>query len=77
MYTRDKPAINLNLPKIKIGFKCKTLFAFFYNLSPEWINKEKICYALEIEADDYFGLLMHDVQFDTIGAVHIRRMNMS
>lgn len=72
--TSSKPAISLTLPKQKEIFRSEIMFAFFYHLLPEGANKEKICYEKKIDESDHFGLLISTAQYDTIGAVKLKRI---
>ena len=67
----SKPAISLTIPKSQIEFKSTTLFAFFFNLIPEGVNKRLVCQKKRIDLDDYFGLLLAVAGGDTIGAVKV------
>lgn len=71
----SKPTISLTLPKNKMEFRSSTLFAFFFNLIPEGVNKQLICRKKRIDLDDYFGLLLEVAGGDTIGAVKVIKMN--
>ncbi|MBK7887246.1 MAG: HipA N-terminal domain-containing protein [Bacteroidetes bacterium] len=66
-----KPSISLTLPKARREFHSGHLFPFFYNMLPEGSNKQIICKAKRIDADDHFSLLMSIAQHDTIGAVRV------
>jgi HipA-like protein len=68
----SKPSISLTLPKEKKEFHSKYLFPFFYHMLPEGSNKQIACKLNRIEKDDYFGILMTNARYDTIGAVQIR-----
>ena len=70
----SKPSISLTFPKNKIEFQSSTLFAFFFNLIPEGVNKHLICSKKRIDFDDYFGILLEVAGGDTIGAVKIIKM---
>ena len=50
-----------------------TLFPSFINMLPEGFNKHLICQSLKIDEDDYFGLLLTVAEYDTIGAVTVKR----
>ena len=69
----DKPAISLTLPKNRREYRADHLFPFFFHLLPEGANKEAECFALRIDKDDHFGLLLHTATHDTIGAVRIQK----
>lgn len=69
----DKPAISLTLPKTRQSYQSEYLFPFFFHLLPEGANKEAVCFALRIDKEDHFGLLLQTAAHDTIGAVRIQR----
>jgi serine/threonine-protein kinase HipA len=69
----NKPPISLSLPKSQQEYRSAHLFPFFYNMLPEGANKQTVCYALKIDPDDHFGILLNTAQFDTIGAVQVKR----
>lgn len=70
---KDKPAISLSLPKTKQTYNSPHLFAFFYNMLPEGVNKDQICFETRIDQKDYFSLLLHIAKIDTIGAITIHK----
>ena len=74
MADKDKPAISLTLPKTSQEYHSKYLFPFFFNMLPEGSNKEVVCRLMRIDRDDYFGLLLTTAQFDTIGAVTVKKI---
>src|SRR3990167_4483593 len=71
--TKEKPAISLTLPKNSREYHSKYLFPFFFNMLPEGSNKQVACRHLRIDPDDYFGLLLATAQYDTIGAVTVKK----
>ncbi len=66
-------AISFTLPKTQQEYYSPTLFAFFFGLLPEGVNKEMICRQLKIDENDYFTLLLSVADTDTIGAVTIKK----
>ena len=68
----NKPAISLTLPKSEQPFHAPFLFPFFFNMLPEGSNKNLQCRKLNIDENDYFGLLMASAQSDTSGAITVR-----
>ena len=68
------PAISLTLPKTKKIYKSDYLFPFFYNMLPEGTNKEVVCKHMRIDKDDHFSLLLITAQYDTIGAVTVKKI---
>ncbi len=69
----NKPNIGMSLPKLQKEFKADFLFPLFYNMLPEGSNKNMICNTLRIDADDYFGLLIHTASIDTIGSIKVKK----
>lgn len=67
----SKPAISLTLPKTNAVYRAQTLFAFFFNMLPEGVNKQMVCLKQRIDLDDYFGILLAVAHGDNIGAVRI------
>ncbi len=72
-----KPAISLTLPKTKQKYQSEFLFPFFYNMLSEGVNKKLQSARLRIDENDSFGLLLATAQFDTIGAVTIKPMEIN
>ncbi len=75
MANKDKPSISLTLPKTVQDYHSKHLFPFFYNMLPEGANKEVVCRLMRIDANDDFGILLTTAQYDTIGAVTVKRIS--
>jgi len=71
----DKPAISLGLSKTAQEYKSDFLFPFFYNMLPEGSNKQTVCYQLRIDENDPFGILLNTAQYDTIGAVRVKKID--
>jgi HipA-like protein len=69
-----RPPISVNLPKLTTPYRSQNLFPFFFNMLPEGYNKEILCKSLRIDKDDHFGLLLNVAEFDTVGAVTLRRI---
>lgn len=68
----SKPAISLTLPKTSQEYKSDHLFAFFFNMLSEGVNRKLQSRALKIDEKDSFGLLSATAQYDTIGAVTVK-----
>lgn len=68
----SKPAVSLTLPKTNQIYKSNNLFPFFYNMISEGVNKKLQCTRLKIDENDNFGLLLAIAQYDTIGAITIK-----
>ena len=67
-------SISLTLPKNRQNYQSVTLFAFFYNLLPEGMNRQAICREMKIDENDFFTLFVKTAHSDTIGAVTVREM---
>ena len=67
-----KPAISLTLPKSKIEYSSDYLFPFFFNMLSEGVNRKLQCRQLQIDENDYFGLLLATGGTETIGAVSVK-----
>lgn len=51
---QGNPPISLTLPLSQKEFHSEYLFPFFFHLLPEGANKEVVCHAEQLDADDYF-----------------------
>lgn len=69
-----QPPISLTLPKNRKEYKSDSLFPFFFNMLSEGVNRKLQCKNLRIDENDSFGLLMSTAQFDTVGAVTVKRI---
>ncbi len=70
----QKPAISLTLPKQKEAHRDKYLFPFFCSLTSEGANREVQSKFLRIDEKDNLGFLLETAEFDTIGAVTVKRI---
>lgn len=68
----EKPAVSLTLPKTQKLYQSNHLFPFFFNLLSEGVNRALQCRQLQIDEEDYFGLLMATARTDTIGAITLK-----
>jgi HipA-like protein len=68
-------AISLSLPKTQQEYAAKVLFAFFYGLLSEGINKQTQCRLLRIDENDHFSLLLATAKSDTIGSVTVKEIS--
>jgi serine/threonine-protein kinase HipA len=77
LWMRDdsKPGISLTLPKSQQEYVSEYLFPFFFNMLPEGSNKQSVCKMNRIDLDDYFGILLTTAQYDTIGAVKLKKVD--
>lgn len=73
-YFRDaaQPAISLTLPKTQKEYSVSYLFPFFFNMLSEGVNKKLQSRKFKIDEDDSFGLLLATAQYDTLGAVTVK-----
>ncbi|HEU0228570.1 MAG TPA: HipA N-terminal domain-containing protein [Arachidicoccus soli] len=67
-----KPPISLSLPKNRQEYHSEKLFAFFFGLLSEGINKDIQCRAYKIDGRDHFTRLLLTAGDDTIGAITIK-----
>lgn len=67
-----KKAISVTLPKTQQEYQSKTLFPFFFNMLSEGVNRKLQCRQLQIDENDYFGLLLATGGNETIGAVSVK-----
>lgn len=72
----SKPAVSLTLPKSQKRYQSNYLFPFFFNMLSEGANKKLQCTQLKIDENDSFGLLMVTTQYDTIGAITIKPVDL-
>lgn len=72
----SKPSISLTLPKDQSVFFSDYLFPFFYNMLSEGTNRIIQSKQLKIDENDFFGLLLATAQYDTIGAITIKPVNL-
>ena len=68
------PSISLTLDRNQREYHAEYLFPFFYNMLPEGTNRQSVCKANRLDPDDYFGILMATAQFDTVGAVTVKKI---
>jgi HipA-like protein len=68
----QKKAISVTLPKTQQEYQSKTLFPFFFNMLSEGVNRKLQCRQLQIDENDYFGLLLATGGNETIGAVSVK-----
>ena len=69
---KDAPPVSLTLRKQGGTFKSPHLFAFFYGLLAEGVQKERQCRALKLDEEDFLGRLIKTSKYDCIGAVSVR-----
>ena len=67
-----KAAISLTLPKTHQEYRSEFLFPFFFNMLSEGVNRKLQSTQLRIDEVDNFGLLLTIAQYDTIGAITVK-----
>jgi HipA-like protein len=70
----SSPPVSLTLPKTQQVYESTELFAFFYGLLAEGVNKDIQCRLLRIDEEDDFTRLLKTAGADTIGAVTIKEI---
>lgn len=63
------PSISLTMPRSIKKYESEKLFAFFFGLLSEGVNKNIQCRLLKIDENDHFGRLLLTAQEDNIGAI--------
>lgn len=66
------PSISLTMPRSIKKHESEKLFAFFFGLLSEGINKNIQCRLLKIDENDHFGRLLLTAQEDNIGAITVK-----
>ena len=66
------PSISLTLSRSIIKHQSEKLFAFFYGLLSEGVNKNIQCRLLKIDENDHFGRLLLTAQEDNIGSITVK-----
>jgi HipA-like protein len=66
------PSISLSMNRSIKKHESKKLFAFFFGLLSEGVNKNIQCRLLKIDENDHFGRLLLTAQDDNIGAITIK-----
>jgi len=70
----SKPAISLTIPKTQMSYTSDYIFPFFYNMLSEGTNRVLQSQQLKIDEKDFFGLLLATAQYDTIGAITVKKI---
>ncbi len=71
----ERKAISVTLPKTQQQYRSFELFPFFFNMLSEGVNRKLQCRQLQIDENDYFGLLLATGGTETIGAVSVKPEN--
>jgi HipA-like protein len=75
LQNQNNPSISVSLPrKVKVHESSK-LFAFFYGLLSEGVNKNIQCRLLKIDENDHFGRLLLTAQEDNIGSITVKPLS--
>jgi len=72
----SKPSISLTMPKTQKEYKSKFLFPAFSNLLSEGVNRKLQSRTLKIDENDSFGLLLATANFDTVGAITVKPIDL-
>ena len=70
---QSKPGISLTLPKRQQVYTSEHLFPFFFNMLSEGTNRAVQSRQLKVDEKDYFGLLLATAQYDTVGAITLKK----
>lgn len=68
-------AVSLTLPLTSEIYRSPYLFPTFSNMLSEGENRNIQSILLHIDPDDDFGFLLNTCEYDTIGAVTIKKIN--
>lgn len=68
--------VSLTLPLQSEPYHSSYLFSVFSNMLSEGENRQIQSQLLHIDAEDDFGILLATCQFDTIGAITIKPINL-
>jgi len=68
----SNPSISLTLPRSSKTHESKMLFAFFFGLLSEGVNKNIQCRLLKIDERDHFGRLLLTATEDNIGSITVK-----
>ena len=66
------PSISLTLPRSIVKHQSEKLFAFFFGLLSEGVNKNIQCRLLKIDENDHFGRLLLTAKEDNIGSITVK-----
>src|SRR4029079_16335186 len=71
--TASRP-ISITMPFTKTAYESDGLFPVFINMLSEGANKRMQCRMLNIDENDYFGLLIATTKEDSIGPITIKEI---
>lgn len=72
LQNENNPSISLTLPRTVKVHASSALFAFFFGLLSEGVNKNIQCRLLKIDENDHFGRLLLTAQDDNIGSITVK-----
>ena len=72
LQNNKNPSISLTLPRSVTKHESEKLFAFFFGLLSEGVNKNIQCRLLKIDENDHFGRLLLTAQEDNIGSITVK-----
>lgn len=72
LQNNKNPSISLTMPRSIKKYESEKLFAFFFGLLSEGVNKNIQCRLLKIDENDHFGRLLLTAQEDNIGSITVK-----
>ncbi len=72
LQNNKNPSISLTMPRSIKKHESEKLFAFFFGLLSEGVNKNIQCRLLKIDENDHIGRLLLTAQEDNIGAITVK-----
>ena len=72
LQNNKNPSISLTMPRSIKKHESEKLFAFFFGLLSEGVNKNIQCRLLKIDENDHIGRLLLTAQEDNIGAITLK-----
>ena len=72
LQNNKNPSISLTLPRSVTKHESEKLFAFFFGLLSEGVNKNIQCRLLKIDENDHFTRLLLTAQDDNIGSITVK-----
>ena len=67
--------VSLTMPLRREPYVSKHLFPFFFNMLSEGVCREIQAKYFGLDQQDHFGIMLATCQFDTIGAVTVKPVN--
>lgn len=72
LLNEDREAVSLTLPLRSEPYYSQFLFSAFANMLSEGDNRQTQSQLLRIDPEDDFGILLATCQFDAIGAITVK-----